>query len=218
MAIPDHPKLYHIVHVDRLPSIVGDGRLMSDALMRTKAGAGTTIGMSQIKRRRLGLALATRPGLHVGDCVPFYFCPRSIMLYLIHCANHPDLAYRDGQAPVVHLELDLHETVRWAQRSGKRWAFTLSNAGASYFEDHCDLAALAEINWAAVAADRWSGAGIDPSVKEGKQAEFLVENAVAWELVQRIGVAGASAVHQVSEAMRGCGHRPLLEIMREWYY
>jgi hypothetical protein len=31
MPAPRHPKVYHIVHVDRLPSIVSDGCLWCDA-------------------------------------------------------------------------------------------------------------------------------------------------------------------------------------------
>ena len=31
MPPPRHPKIYHIVHVDRLPSIVADGCLWCDA-------------------------------------------------------------------------------------------------------------------------------------------------------------------------------------------
>ena len=86
-----------------------------------------------------------------------------------------DLAYRGGQKPIVHLEADLHATVAWAERNNQRWPFTLSNAGASYFEDLNDLNRLDKINWNAVTADEWSRSGISPSVKEGKQAEFLIE-------------------------------------------
>jgi hypothetical protein len=46
--------------------------------------------------------------------VPFYFCPRSLMLFVIYRQNHPDLAYRDGQEPIVHQEADLHEVVNRA--------------------------------------------------------------------------------------------------------
>ena len=88
--------------------------------------------------------------LSVGHCVPFYFCPRSIMLYLIYQGNHPDLTYRGGQEPIIHLEADLRGTVAWADAAQKRWAFTLSNAGSYYFEDRCDLGQLDEINWGAV--------------------------------------------------------------------
>jgi hypothetical protein len=47
---PAQPKIYHIAHVDRLPSIIGDGGLWSDAVMIQRPGLGTTIGMSGIKR------------------------------------------------------------------------------------------------------------------------------------------------------------------------
>ena len=33
MPMPAEPKIYHIVHVDRLPSIVKDGYLWCDAKM-----------------------------------------------------------------------------------------------------------------------------------------------------------------------------------------
>lgn len=131
MPQPAGPKIYHIVHVDRLASIAAGGHSLSDAVMSAREDAGTTLGMSRIKQRRLSLHLASHPGLTVGECVPFYWCPRSVMLFLIHCANDPDLAYRGGQEPIVHLEADFLKTVEWAEDNGKRWAFTLSNAGGS---------------------------------------------------------------------------------------
>ena len=132
---PLQPKIYHIVHVDRLPSIIADGRLWCDAEARRRGVTGSAIGMERIKRRRLEeLTLASHPSLHVGDCVPFYFCPRSVMLYVIHRANHPALTYRDGQESIVHLEADLHQTVAWADANGHRWAFTTGNAAAMYSE------------------------------------------------------------------------------------
>ena len=48
MKIPANPKIYHIVHVDNLASIVATGGLLSDAMMAGRTG-GTVIGMSGIK-------------------------------------------------------------------------------------------------------------------------------------------------------------------------
>lgn len=88
MSAPDHPKIYHILHVDRLESVTAERRLWCDAEVQRRLPPGTTIGMSSIKQRRLKENfLASYPTLRVGDCVPFYFCPRSIMLYLIHQAK-----------------------------------------------------------------------------------------------------------------------------------
>ena len=213
MLIPAEPKIYHIVHVDRLSSIITDNCLWCDTEIVRRPPSGTTIGMNHIKQRRLNeLTLASHPALHIGDCVPFYFCPRSIMLYLIHQANHPELVYRGGQAPIVHLEADLRQTVTWAEEQGLRWAFTLSNAGAYYFEDRCDLTQLGEIDWNAVQARDWR------QRKEGKQAEFLIERQFPWELISPIGVLSQQVHHQASVALQAVIHKPRIEIMDDWYY
>lgn len=213
MTIPSPIKIYHIVHVDRLPSIVATGGLLSDAMVQTQALVGTMIGMNNIKQRRLTeLQLASHPGLFVGACVPFYFCPRSVMLYLIHRRN-PELTYQNGQEPIIHLQADLRTVVEWANAQPARWAFTLSNAGSYFFEDRSDLARLGEINWPAVQATDWRG-----GLKEGKQAEFLLEQQFPWHLVERIGVTNRLIYQQVVNALPARGHRPQVEIRPDWYY
>lgn len=213
MPVPDQPKIYHIVHVDNLASICGDGCLWSDSVMIQRQG-GTVIGMGSIKQRRLALPVSCHPQTFVGEYVPFYFCPRSIMLFVIHCANHPELAYRGGQQPIIHLQADLSQVVQWAEANGRRWAFSLSNAGAVYTQFRSELAQLDEINWDAVAARDFRPA----DVKEAKQAEFLVQQSFPWHLVERIGVHSQGIAQRVYAAMNGAGHRPSVEIRREWYY
>lgn len=147
MPVPAWPKIFHIVHVDRLASIVSSGGLRSDAQMNVQPAAGAVIGIDAIKLRRLTeLILASHPGLHVGQCVPFYFCPRFIMLYVISRGDSDALAYQGGQEPILHLQADLHATVQWAGQQRYRWTFTLFNAGSYYFEDRSDLAQLHELN------------------------------------------------------------------------
>lgn len=212
VLVPPQPKIYHIAHVDRLPAIVADGFFWCDAEVIRRAPAGTTIGMSSIKQRRLTLPLGSHPSLHVGDCVPFYFCPRSVMLYLIYQGNHQELAYRGGQGPILHFEADLHAAVAWANAQAARWAFTLSNAGSYFFEDRNDLARLGEIDWTAVQARDWR------AHKEGKQAEFLLEHRFPWHLIERIGVQSANVYRQVVNALPPNGHRPAVEVRTDWYY
>jgi len=78
--IPNPVKIYHIVHIDNLPSIITDDFLFSDAEMRKRLKNNVAIGMDKIKNRRLTLPLISHKRLYVGECVPFYFCPRSPML------------------------------------------------------------------------------------------------------------------------------------------
>lgn len=208
--VPPNPKIYHIVHVDRLQSIVAENGLLCDADMAHRASSGTVIGMRRIKRRRLVRSLNSHPGLRVGDCVPFYFCPRSVMLYLIRMGNHPELEYRGGQKPIVHLEADLRQSVAWAEDQGLRWAFTLSNAGSRYCQDRSDLAELGQIDWSAVAARHWQ------TCMESKQAEFLIERRFPWKLITRIGVCTRQTGLQVAHLLDSAF--PPVRVMRAWYY
>lgn len=214
-SVPERPKIYHITHADNLATIVREGVLLCDATIATRGGPSVAIGMSEIKRRRIEeISVTCHPGTKVGDYVPFYFCPRSVMLFLIHCANHPDLTYRGGQGPVVHLEADMHEVIVWAEQEARKWAFSLSNAGAYYVQVRGRLDELEEINWAAVAAADFRAA----EVKEGKQAEFLIYGSFPWELVRRIGVCSAQIKARVESALVVATHRPPVEILRHWYY
>ena len=179
----------------------------SDAHPRERPSACLTSS-----QRRLTKALESHPDLSIGDCVPFYFCPRSVMLYVIHMANHSELAYRGGQGPILHLEADLQEAVAWAARNRRRWAFTSTNAAASYAEDYCDLEQLGEIDWSAVKARDWR------RCRGRKQAEFLVEQSFPWSLVRRIGVRSPGIHGETQDALRTADHRPAVELRPEWYY
>ena len=218
MLVPTRPKIYHLVHHDRLSSIIADGYLWCDAEMENRPATGSAIGMQEIKERRRRNRLRSYPGLRVGDCVPFYFCPRSVMLYRIHMANRPGLSFWGGQGPIVHLEADFREAVGWARANGRRWAFTTSNAGSGYFEDFSEERHLGKINWDAVHATQWSGGGVDPSLRTDKQAEFLMEQSFPWELVSRVGVRSAHVRDIVEGELQASSHRPLVGIRSDWYY
>lgn len=211
MPIPDHPKIYHIVHADNLHSIVKDGFLWPDSVMVKRAG-GKRIGNQEIKNDRLLLPVSCHPGTTVGQYVPFYLCPRSVMLYVISRRNHPNVAYQDGQGPVVHLVADLLETVEWADAHGEHWAFSdinAANRAADFFSDVNDLS---QLNWEAIKTRQWS------SCRDHKMAEFLIRNRFPWELVRSVGVLTEAIGGRVMQAYGNHRHRPQVEVKSEWYY
>jgi hypothetical protein len=173
------------------------------------------VGMSHIKQRRLQeIEVRCHAGTHVGEYVPFYFCPRSIMLYILHRGNHPDLDYNEGQQPIVHLRADVHAVVKWAALEQRRWAFSDRNAGTYLAKFFKQVDQLTEVNWAAVEATDWQ----DMVIKEGKQAEFLIQESFPWQWVERIGVCSDQMAEQVSQAIAGADHRPTVDVERNWYY
>lgn len=213
--IPARPKIYHITHVNNLASIVAAKRIWSDAKRIEKELPCEVVGMTAIKRRRLEeLDVSCHPGTKVGEYVPFYFCPRSIMLYIFHRRNHPELKYRDGQAPIVHLQADLHDVVEAADRLGTRWAFSTANAGTRYSAFFASLRRLDKVDWAAVKSTDFR----ESQVKDGKQAEFLVHGSFPWSLVEKVGVANAKVLAQVQAALARSKHQPPTSIEAGWYF
>jgi hypothetical protein len=216
-----NPSVYHITHVENLSAIVAEGYLLSDKIMideaRTKAG----IGMTSIKKRRLELPVTCHSLLMVGECVPFYFCPRSIMLYVIHRADAPELHYRGGQRPIVHLQFDVNGLIKWSEENGVRWAFSLSNAGAVYAEFCNEVTDLTRLDWDGIHSTNFAPGSVTPAghaVKECKQSEFLVEACVPWKLVQHIGVYSASELDAAKRAIAAAEHQPTVGVERNWYF
>jgi hypothetical protein len=211
---PAKPCIYHITHLDNLAGILDDGVLLCDARIVERGGSAATIGFPHIKQRRLTLPVRCHPDTNVGDYVPFYFCARSVMLYVIHQGGQGSLGYRGGQAPVLHLEADLQNVMNWANGQGRPWAFTKSNAGAYYSDSWCDADELSQINWNAVSATQWSA----PDVKEAKQAEFLVRDSFPLHLVARIGVRTMQVQEQVEELLAKAGSATPVQVRTDWYY
>jgi len=211
MTVPQSPKIYHIIHTDKLESVLTDGKLLSDSeIYKKKQSAGTVIGISGIKRRRLEeLTLSIYTDLHVGDCVPFYFCPRSVMLYVIHMRNHPDLEYRDGQQNILHFEFDLHNIL---QQKIQRWAFTDSNAGSRYFQDYNQISCLDKLDWDAITAVNWR------HCKEKKSAEFLIEKELSIHLCAQIGCYNKTICDKVKSILLVKKIPIPVNIKLDWYY
>ena len=214
-SVPDRPKIYHITHIDNLPAVLKRGCLWSEARCLQENQQCTVVGMSQIKRRRLQeIEVSCHPGTTVGQYVPFYFCPRSIMLYILYKGNHPDLDYHGGQQPILHLQADLRSAVEWADKIRQSWAFSDGNAGARYTRFYGSLSERDAIDWGAVAAVDWQNS----LIKEGKQAEFLMLDSFPWQLVEAIGVIDQRTLTDVSRTMQGAEYKPLVSVQRDWYY
>lgn len=214
-TVPANPKIYHITHLDNLAAIAISGKLISDAERIARGVNCSVVGMSTIKRRRLEeIDVTVCPGTKVGEYVPFYFCPRSIMLYILYMGNHPELTYRGGQQPILHLETDMDAAIRWSDEQPIPWAFSDGNAGAYLTQFYGNRTDLNQIDWAAVMATDFRNS----VVKERKQAEFLTFGSFPWTLISKIGTINTTVAAQVREILAGMPHQPVVEVERGWYY
>lgn len=211
-------KIYHIVHIDRLESILRAKNLYCDKTITNNSSIypGSNIGINSIKERRMcRYKLNTHPNLFVGDCVPFYYCPRSVMLYVIHqnLDRVSDLSFQGGQDNIIHLESSFQTAIDFANANNLKWVFTDSNAGSNYFQDSNDLNLLTHfLDFKAINARQWN------ACKEKKQAEFLIENLFPFELIERIGVKSIKVQQSVADLLKDTDFSPSIEVKTDWYY
>lgn len=200
--------IYHITHVSNLQRIIIEGGLHCDRdAQKLKS---VNIGHRHIKERRMNRQVPVGTKGTVGDYVPFYFAPRSPMLFAIHRGAVE--GYDDGQNPVIYL-CSAAETVKQA---GRRWVFTEGHADMGYTDFFDDLKDLKKIDWDLMQARYWNDTDDDPDRKRRRQAEFLVHSFFPWELVSYIGVHDRSVAEKVGQIIKG--DRPKVGIEQGWYY
>lgn len=199
---PARTLIYHITHIDNLPSILKDGGLHSDAVMAQRDPK--LIGYSEIKKRRLNEIHVPCCGFHyVGDFVPFYLCPRSPMLFTINKGNtgHPP----GCQKSIVHLV----STMADALAVGKPWAISSGNAGAYHTTFAAEIEAL---DWDAIRATQWQGK------QHQKMAEFLVQDFFPWPAIKQIGCFNSGVASKVLDLIKQEKNQPSTEVKSSWYY
>ncbi len=200
-------RIYHITHVCNVPGIVARGGLVCDRERRRLGFECQEIGYAHIKERRLRRQIDLPPGGTLGDFVPFYFCPRSVMLYVIHQRNTD---YKGGQEQIVHLEVSIPSAVA----EGRPWLFTDRHAEMGFAGYYCDLADLTKLPWNVIHSNDWGG----DERRHQKQAEFLVHTFLTWSCVGRIGVQNREVAAQVEQALKSSSHKPPVSVQPSWYY
>ena len=200
-----HTLIYHITDVANLPGIIAAGGLISDS--RLAGNTQTAIGYGHIKQRRMTqIRVPCCDNRYVGEFVPFYYCPRSPMLYTINMGNtgRP----RGCQSSIVHLV----STFEFGTSLGAAWAVSDGNAGAFHSIFYTGPNALVVLNWTAIRATSWSG------LVHQKHAEFLVADAFPWHGIIKIGCHDSATVQKVKQVMQGQAHQPHVSVEPGWYY
>ena len=204
--------VYHITHVQNLSSILERGGLLSDAKMEESGIESVGIAHQHIKERRARRSVPVCRQGTLADYVPFYFAPRSPMLYAIHRGAVE--GYDDGQRSILHLT----STAELVVQSGLPFAFTEGHAEIAFSEFFDGLESLNKIDWVVMHSRYWNDTNEDSDRKRRRQAEFLVHDFFPWTLVTGIGVIGSRMASEVGAALRQCDHQPEVVVERGWYY
>ncbi len=201
--------LYHFTHIDNLAGIAAEG-MVADGM-----APATVVECAEpsIKQRRRELTVPIGDGGVVADYVPFYFAPRSPMLYRIHRGGVG--SYQRGQDELVYLV----SRVSRVEALGRRWVATDRNAAVEPGRFIDDAASLStHVDWEIMAAEQWADTVEDGSRKQRRMAEFLVHHRVPWEAFTHVAACSEAAAAAVNGLIQGRSHTPRVVVRPGWYF
>ena len=209
MSIP----IYHITHINNLPSILKSGGLIANGRLRREGINYLDIAHGGIQDRRARIRVPCGADGVLHNYVPFYFAPRSPMLYAIHKGYVE--GYAQGQNPVIHLVFEAEAI----EASNLAFAFTDGHAVMAYADFYDDLDTLEfVIDWKLMHSKYWFDTEDDPNRKCRRQAEFLMHQFCPWTLITKIGVINVTIQSQVLQMLQNFNHQPTVTVYPNWYY
>jgi hypothetical protein len=201
-----------MTHISNLSSVLASGGLQSNSALRHGGISYSDIAYQDLQGRRATkrVPCGKRGVLH--DYVPFYFNPRSPMLYTIHKGNVS--SYSQGQFPIVHLVT----TAQAVEASGCSFVFTDGHGIVAFTGFFDDLAQLDSVDWDVMRDTYWRDTNEDQDRSRRRQAEFLVHEFVPFEIITEIGVYNGNVQRQVEAALQATPYQPVVKEERNWYY
>jgi hypothetical protein len=212
IATPPRRLLYHFTHVRNLPSIVGRGALLSDTHVSSEGRLRVEVGDRNVKARRRSMVVPVGPGGAPADYVPFYFAPRSPMLYVIDRGRVPE--YQDGQSPLVYLVTDIETIVRMRLPH----VFSDGNCANAFTEYFDRLDRLDMVDWPLMGERIWKNTPTDGDRMRRRAAEFLVHKEVPWSAFIGAATIDEDMARQVRAALVRAGSHLPVRVRRDWYY
>ena len=205
-------KLYHITHVDNLGGIIERGGLVANCQIQACSMEYKSIAFNHIQDSRATINVPRGPGGTLHDYVPFYFAPRSPMLYTIHRGNVPN--YSDGQRDIIYLVTD----VNVVEQNSLEFVFTDGHGIMAMTDFFDDLDRLDEIDWDIMAGKYWYDTDEMPDRKRKRQAEFLIHQHMPWNCFTHIAVINSNIRQRIIELLPENRHIPRLIVKPGWYY
>jgi hypothetical protein len=205
--------IYHITSVKNLPLILSSGGLMAKSKLTKQDISYTDIAHQSIQDRRAQISVPSQTGGMLHDYVPFYFAPRSPMLYAIHCGSVQ--GYEGGQNQVIHLRYMVEDLAK----AKIPFVFTDGHAAMKFSMFYDDLESLSSaIDWPLMRSNFWADTPEDGDRKRRRQAEFLVHDFCPWEIICEIGVQNSQIQQEVEEMLSNADHSTPVKVYAGWYY
>ncbi|WP_327115416.1 DUF4433 domain-containing protein [Nocardia sp. NBC_01730] len=209
---PSPTWVFHITRLEHVPSMMEHG-IWSDTLASSTGLTSIPIGHSHLKQQRAARTVPIHPGGFLSDYVPFYFAPRSPMLYAINKGRVA--GYTDGCDRIVYLATKVTE-LRTRTESVLGTDRHALAAYARFTADDSELTRL--VDWPLMESKYWHDVDEYPDRCERRQAELLVHQHVPWDSILFIATRSDEVATEVRQMLGSKTPTPKLDVRPGWYF
>lgn len=203
------PPIYHFTDIANLKGIFEAGELRCHRIAPTAVDVGNRSIKANRRRRSVGCG----PCGMVGDYVPFYYAPRSPMLFSIKCGNVDGVS--SDQRRLVYLV----SSTEAIYSAGLPCVFSDGNAATmitTFRDDPADL--RTEVDWQLMKERIWRNTPEDPDRVRRRMAEFLVHETVPLQLIGQVAVLSGPARRYVAALAAEQRCKAAVVIRSSWYF
>lgn len=207
---PEKALIWRILHRANLPWVLQNGIQCGNSQVRSPHWV--SIGNAELIGKRAARPVPLPPGGTLGDYVPFYFTPFSVMLRNIHTGWNG--IKQIPNADIIILVSSLHRV----SELGLPFLFTDRHAYSGLATFYDDLIHLNQIDWALLHHRDFKRDPEDPGKLERYQAEALVHQHVP--LAALLGVVCYTDVvrAEIERRMQTLGVSLPVHTRPHWYF
>lgn len=207
----DRCLIYHFLPIETLQAVLASGELLS----HNRVQSVSTVSNPGIQANRAMMLAPDPPGGTLHDYVPFYFGPRSPMLFQNATGRVP--SFQGDQRDLVYCV----SSVARIQASGRPFFFTDGHAVVAITQRFTDVADLDKVDWPVTQARIWNDTREDNDRQRRKQAEFLVQDSLPVSALFGFAVADEDRARDVRELLKGYPNHTFeipARVRLDWYY
>jgi hypothetical protein len=170
-------------------------------------------GDREIKERRRHLVVPIAPKGSPADYVPFYFAPRSPMLFRI---NKGQVAtYAEGQQFLIYFVTTVEKIIN----AELTYVYSDGNCANDVTTYYASIDGIEEhVDWEVMKATNWANTAEDVDRMRRRMAEFLVHREVPLDTFVGIATFDDEIRNQVQNQFQQHGREIYIAARREWYF
>lgn len=190
--------IYRIIHIDNLDYILRAGNLtnkFSEDANPDYVGIGETDLIGKREDQTITTTDSGNEHKPSNDYLPFYFHPKSVMLFRIQTGHKVTIQPPED---IIFLVYKLDEII-----DNVEYLFTDGHGYASFTSWYEDIENLLLLDKQDITREQWNNTADDPDRMRRKQAEFWIKQPLSLNLIKGIATYDQDTSNKV-KAM--CGH------------